>query len=275
MIVSLRKFTKDDIPKKVEWINNPDIIGFFIMIYHLKKKKHICGLKNIQGRTDRYDAVIEADGIPCGTIGLLSIDTKNSKAEYYIAMGEVTLKGKGVSTQASKLILEYAFEVLGLNRVYLFTETENIPAQRLFEKVGFVKEGCIRSDIFSHGKFVDRYVYGITRTDFFEGRMNMWNTPIQQIEEQIYIKRDDMIPYSFGGNKARKGFLFFEEIEKGKYDCVVTYGSSHSNHCRIIANMAAARKMPCYIIGPQEVSDLTYNSRFMKNVWGRDYYGTS
>ena len=72
----------------------------------------------------------------------------------------------------------------------------------------------------------------------------MWNTPIQQIEEQIYIKRDDMIPYSFGGNKARKGFLCFEEIEKGKYDCVVTYGSSHSNHCRIIANMAAARKMP-------------------------------
>ena len=92
----------------------------------------------------------------------------------------------------------------------------------------------------------------------------MWNTPIQQIEEKIYIKRDDMIPYSFGGNKARKGFLFFEEIEKGKYDCVVTYGSSHSNHCRIIANMAAARKMPCYIIGPQEVSDPTYNSRFMK-----------
>lgn len=91
-------------------------------------------------------------------------------------------------------------------------------------------------------------------------------------EEQgnrLYIKRDDLIPYSFGGNKARKGLLFFEEIDKGGYDCVVTYGSSHSNHCRIISNMAAARNMPCYLIGPEEVSDSTFNSKFME-VFGAE-----
>lgn len=97
----------------------------------------------------------------------------------------------------------------------------------------------------------------------------MWNTPVQQIEENLFIKRDDLIPYSFGGNKARKGYLFFEEIDQGGYDCVVTYGSSHSNHCRIISNMAAARSMPCYLIGPEEVSDVTYNSRFMQ-VFGAE-----
>lgn len=96
----------------------------------------------------------------------------------------------------------------------------------------------------------------------------MYPTPIQFLGyeqgSQLYIKRDDLIPYSFGGNKARKAFLFFEEIDKGGYDCVVTYGSSHSNHCRIIANMAAVRKMPCYLIGPEEVSDTTFNSKFME-----------
>ena len=92
----------------------------------------------------------------------------------------------------------------------------------------------------------------------------MWDTPVQRIEENLYIKRDDLIPYSFGGNKARKGFLFFDEIDKGGFDCVVTYGSSHSNHCRIISNMAAARGLPCYLIGPEEVSDITYNSKFMQ-----------
>lgn len=96
----------------------------------------------------------------------------------------------------------------------------------------------------------------------------MYPTPIHFLGyeqgNQLYIKRDDLIPYSFGGNKARKAFLFFEEIDKSDYDCVVTYGSSHSNHCRIIANMAAARKIPCYLIGPEEVSDTTFNSKFMK-----------
>lgn len=94
----------------------------------------------------------------------------------------------------------------------------------------------------------------------------MWNTPIQLISEDInklFIKREDLIPYSFGGNKARKGVLFFEEIDNGGYDCVVTYGSSHSNHCRIVANMAASRRMPCYLIAPSEVSDVTFNSEFM------------
>lgn len=94
------------------------------------------------------------------------------------------------------------------------------------------------------------------------------STLIQDMGEfqsnHLYIKRDDLIPYSFGGNKARKGKLFFEEIDRGGYDCVVTYGSSHSNHCRIIANMAAARNMKCYIISPLEVSDITFNSRFME-----------
>lgn len=99
------------------------------------------------------------------------------------------------------------------------------------------------------------------------GKLLMNATPIQflGVEQgnKLYVKREDLIPYSFGGNKARKGFLFFEEFDKGGYDCVVTYGSSHSNHCRIISNMAAARNMKCYIIGPVEVSDSTFNSRFM------------
>ena len=95
-----------------------------------------------------------------------------------------------------------------------------------------------------------------------------FDTPIIPLGDflgnQLYMKREDLIPYSFGGNKARKSFLFFQEIDNGGYDCVVTYGSSHSNHCRVVANMAASRKMPCYIIGPDEVSDATFNSRLME-----------
>lgn len=80
----------------------------------------------------------------------------------------------------------------------------------------------------------------------------------------IYIKRDDLIPFSFGGNKARKALNFFKEIDAGDYDCIVTYGSSSSNHCRVIANMAASRNLPCYIISPQEASQATFNSKMME-----------
>ena len=73
-------------------------------------------------------------------------------------------------------------------------------------------------------------------------------TPILFLEEnlgnRIYVMRDDLIPFSFGGNKVRKAVLFFQ----GTYDTVVTYGSGSSNHCRVIANMAAARNMKCVVI---------------------------
>lgn len=93
-------------------------------------------------------------------------------------------------------------------------------------------------------------------------------TPIYYVDEfqknHLYIKREDLIPFSFGGNKARKAALFFEEIDQGKFDCVVTYGSSSSNHCRIVANECCKRNIPVYVISPEEASEPTFNSQMME-----------
>ncbi|MDY3007209.1 pyridoxal-phosphate dependent enzyme [Anaerococcus sp. AGMB00486] len=96
------------------------------------------------------------------------------------------------------------------------------------------------------------------------------NTPIYKIEDKknrIYIKRDDLFPYSFGGNKARKGMLFFKNIIYKKSDYVVTYGSSSSNHVRIISNKCAELKIPCLIISPLEADKQTYNKK-MYDLFG-------
>lgn len=79
-----------------------------------------------------------------------------------------------------------------------------------------------------------------------------------------YMKRDDMIPFSFGGNKARKAAEFYKEIQKENIDVVMTYGSNSSNHCRIIANMAKAMGLSCHIISPEENRELLYNTRLVE-----------
>src|SRR5690554_7505493 len=88
----------------------------------------------------------------------------------------------------------------------------------------------------------------------------------------LFMKRDDLIPFSFGGNKARKAKLFFEDLESQKSDCVVTYGSSSSNHCRIVANLAAAKGLKCIIISPVETSKTTFNSQMME-IFGAEIVG--
>lgn len=83
-------------------------------------------------------------------------------------------------------------------------------------------------------------------------------------KNNIFIKREDLIPFSFGGNKARKAKLFFEEIDLLKADCVVTYGSGSSNHCRVVSNMCASKKLKCVIISPRETAHKTFNSQLME-----------
>ena len=264
MKVTIRKFEASDIPNKVKWINDSRNNTFLHYDLPLEIENTRNWFEKNRHRTDRYDAVIDVDGQPVGLIGLLSIDQKNKKAEYYVTIGEQTFLRKGVANQASKLLLDFAFAELGLNRIYLYTETDNSAAIKSYEKIGFRREGLLKNDLFSKGRFVDRYIYGISKDDYTY-RMD---TPIQKIIEfygnQLYIKREDLIPFSFGGNKARKAQLFFEEIDRGTYDCVVTYGSGSSNHCRVVANMAAARKMACYIISPEEASCRTYNRDMME-----------
>lgn len=85
----------------------------------------------------------------------------------------------------------------------------------------------------------------------------------------LYIKRDDLLPFSFGGNKARKAMYFLDEIKRTKSDCIITYGSNSSNHCRIIANLAASLKVKCIIISPEEDDESTFNLQ-MLNYFGAD-----
>lgn len=90
-------------------------------------------------------------------------------------------------------------------------------------------------------------------------------TPIMPLSDsyganQIYMKRDDMIPFSFGGNKARKAVEFYHEIKRQQADALMTYGSNASNHCRIIANMAAAMGISCHIISPNIHTEILNNT---------------
>lgn len=169
MKISIRKFTADDIENKVKWINDPQNNTYLHYDLPLECEKTALWFEKNKDRTDRYDAVIEADGVPVGLIGLLGIEQRNKKAEYYVALGEGEYKGKGVASMATELLLEYAFSELELNKVYLYTERENVSAQRLFERMGFRREGLLIEDIIYNGRKVDRFYYGITAAEYNKG----------------------------------------------------------------------------------------------------------
>lgn len=161
---SIRLFKESDIPCKVRWINDCKNNKFLHYDLPLDEGKTRAWFHKNKGKLDRYDAVIEYDGNPVGIIGLLSI--VDGRAEYHITLGESQYKGKGIALDASVLLLKYAFDKLKLREVYLYTEVDNIPAQKLFERCGFVKYCLDKNSAVNKGKLVDRYYYAITTSEF-------------------------------------------------------------------------------------------------------------
>ena len=96
-------------------------------------------------------------------------------------------------------------------------------------------------------------------------------TPIQKINYvtgniNIYIKREDLLPISFGGNKARIAQEFFDGMDSKGMNCIIGYGNARSNLCRVLANINSIRGGICHIISPNDddgAKKETSNSRLV------------
>jgi len=65
---------------------------------------------------------------------------------------------------------------------------------------------------------------------------------------RLFIKRDDLTGFAFGGNKVRKAEFFLAEARAAGSDTLITCGGVQSNHCRVIAAAAARSRMGCHLV---------------------------
>jgi RimJ/RimL family protein N-acetyltransferase len=80
-------------------------------------------------------------GRPIGSTGLRDIDERHGTAEYAISIGEPDARGRGYGTEATLLMLDYAFIARGLHSVLLDVASFNPGGIRAYEKAGFREIG--------------------------------------------------------------------------------------------------------------------------------------
>lgn len=73
--------------------------------------------------------------------------------------------GKGVGTEAVKMLTNYAFSRLNAHRVWLGCSAENVGAIKCYEKAGYKLEGRLRDEIWCRGKYVDALRYSILESE--------------------------------------------------------------------------------------------------------------
>jgi diamine N-acetyltransferase len=90
---------------------------------------------------------------PIGTTGLINIDHRHGTATFGIMLGE--RRGQGLGTETTRLVLDWAFTVLGLHNVDLMVFAWNKPAIRCYEKAGFRHIGRRRGGAVCMGRRFD------------------------------------------------------------------------------------------------------------------------
>ncbi|KKQ55311.1 MAG: GCN5-related N-acetyltransferase [Parcubacteria group bacterium GW2011_GWA2_38_13] len=166
--VTLRPLVMSDAKNFCLWLADSEVT-IFLQIHGepsptlSEEKRYIMSTKKDLSKRQFSIAVA---GVHIGTLALSSISEKNKRAEFGIFIGDKKYWGQGCGTEAGKLLLHYAFQTLGLHRVYLSVIGYNIRAIKSYEKIGFRIEGRERQYFFREGHYHDKIIMGILKNEF-------------------------------------------------------------------------------------------------------------
>lgn len=166
--VALAPLTLADLPALFEWINNREQVLFNAPYKPVHENQHKEWFEAIQQRNDLVIfgiRLLETDKL-IGSCQLHNINFVHRSAEFQIRVGDSTQRGQGYGTEAVRLLLDFAFKDLNLHRVYLHVFSANVAALRVYEKVGFVREGLLRKAAHINGATEDVVVMGILREEY-------------------------------------------------------------------------------------------------------------
>ncbi len=166
--VYIRVLEKTDIPRTAAWINDPvisDIMGYLPV---MSLENQLSWFNSIMNDKSRFIfAVCRTDNHEhIGNVGLGNIDYVHRHCMFNIFLAETSDRSKGMGTEAARLAVEFAFFRLNMNKVHLRTSSRFPEALRMYEKLGFVKEGVLREHYFTEGKYEDKIIYSLLRKEY-------------------------------------------------------------------------------------------------------------
>jgi RimJ/RimL family protein N-acetyltransferase len=162
---TLREWRSVDVQSLQQQANNINISRFlFDRFPHpytvADAEKFVSGHQN-QYRLTNF--VIAVNGSLAGVIEFKpGEDVYSKRAQLGYWLGE-DFWGRGIMTEAIKLITGYTFEHFDLVRIQATVNSNNLASMRVLEKAGFVKEGILKNGIVKYGEVMDEHLYALLK----------------------------------------------------------------------------------------------------------------
>jgi len=168
--VFLTSVKDDDIDEIEKWFNNVEFLRYYDMIAAVPKSRRQVEnmIKDYQDSYEKYIFAIRDKKTEkiIGIAGFDEIISSNGTATTFIGIGNNVYKGKGYGKESMMLLLDYGFNELNFYKIQLNVIAYNGAAIKLYEKLGFMREGTYREFILRDGKRYDMYLYGLLRSEW-------------------------------------------------------------------------------------------------------------
>ena len=166
--VYLRPLEHEDAPILASYLNDPAVRRTLLTYRPLSVGQERAFLDAL-AKNDQdivLGVVLQDSDVLLGVTGLHRMDFRSRHAEFGLFIGDPGFWGRGLGTEATRLMLDYGFGTLNLNRVWLNVFGPHTAAQRVYEKAGFRREGVHREHYYVDGRYVDGVLMGILRADW-------------------------------------------------------------------------------------------------------------
>lgn len=169
--VMLREYRQDDFPHIRKWVNDRATTEYLSPIFWFPQTE--ADTTDFLNRAMRaapnaaYFVIADIkDESFIGQMDIFEINWKIRKGILGTVIGSEAARGKGYGTEALKLMQDYAFGVLGLERLELDVYAQNARAIRCYEKAGFKREGTRRHAAMVNGAYADVHMMAVIREDW-------------------------------------------------------------------------------------------------------------
>ena len=171
--VMLRAIEKKDLDLLHRRGNDPGIQSQMGGIHFPSSRMfHEKWLEDIQGEQTNQRFVIEPLEEDTGIIGLsslINIDWRNNRAWHGVMLGDVETHGRGYGRDAVMATMRYAFDELHLERLDGQMIEYNERSIKFYcDKLGWKREGVARNWFYTQGRYWDKVMVGVTRSDYCE-----------------------------------------------------------------------------------------------------------